>query len=91
VVYGKTREINVLWERSHQNPGNLPLILWAHNRKKEEITSMRSDNVTAIIRQISEGRVSPEQGTLLLQALVGEAEMAARNQMIHLRITGRHA
>jgi nitrate reductase gamma subunit len=77
VVYGKTREINVLWERSHQNPGNLPLILWAHNRKKEEITSMRSDNVTAII--------------LLLQALVGEAEMAARNQMIHLRITGRHA
>lgn len=51
----------------------------------------RSQNVTAIIQQIAEGRVSPEQGNLLLHSLVGEAEMSARNKMHHLRMTGRYA
>ena len=51
----------------------------------------RSENVTAIIQQIAEGRVSPEQDNLLLHSLIGEAEMAARNTMRHPRTPGRYA
>lgn len=51
----------------------------------------RSENVTAILQQIAQGRVSAEQGNLLLHSLVADAEMSARNKMHHLRMVGRHA
>lgn len=51
----------------------------------------RSENVTAILQQIAQGRVSAEQGNLLLHSLVADAEISARNKMLHLRMMGRHA